>query len=111
MLLVFHCLSIIENGEKNSAYFLGLEKNRQYKNNIKQLFNEKNKIVHEDEDILKNMCNFYEKLYMSQSFNPFYEDFYKFLSIHNYLYLPSSAFFENQDSSLLLVEKMKLQCP
>ena len=63
----------IENGEKNSAYFLGLEKNRQYKNNIKQLFNEKNKIVHEDEDILKNMCNFYEKLYSNMEDNRYCE--------------------------------------
>jgi hypothetical protein len=43
------------NGEKNSAYFLGLEKSSQYKNTIKQLFNKKNKIVHKDDEILTTM--------------------------------------------------------
>lgn len=55
----------IEEGEKNSAYFCGLEKNRQEKNNIKSLL-VNNKEITDDKLILIETYKFYSKLYSSK---------------------------------------------
>ena len=53
----------IEQGEKNNAYFLGLEKSRQTKKTILKLKDEKGNIVTDQEQIIKIERSFYEKLY------------------------------------------------
>lgn len=58
----------IENGEKNTAYFLSLEKKRQLSNVIKSLRNGNDYISDEDQ-ILQSLCEFYEKLYKSCNTN------------------------------------------
>jgi len=53
----------IEEGEKSSKYFLGLEKQRQSHNVIGKLESENGDIVYKDNDILTNITRFYDKLY------------------------------------------------
>ena len=55
----------IEEGEKNTKFFLGLEKSRQTKKNISALRGEEGKIVTESSDILNLEKNYYEHLYTS----------------------------------------------
>ena len=55
----------IEQGEKNSSYFLRLESQRQSCNTIKQLKCGNDDIFTNNDDILKNMCDFYQTLYNS----------------------------------------------
>ena len=53
----------IEKGEKNNAYFLGLEKSNQTKKTILKLKNDKGQIVTDQAEIIKVEKLFYEKLY------------------------------------------------
>ena len=45
----------IEEGERNTSYFLGLEKHNQSKNVIKKV-TDQTKSVYSDNDILKEIC-------------------------------------------------------
>ena len=53
----------IEKGEKNNAYFLGLEKSNQTKKTILKLKDENGKIVTDQAEIIKLEKMYYEKLY------------------------------------------------
>jgi exonuclease III len=56
----------VSDGEKNTKYFLGLEKKHQTQNIINEILQENN-ILTESDDILGAMCDFYENLYSSNS--------------------------------------------
>ena len=58
----------IQEGEKSTKYFLGLEQKRQLSNNITQINNGK-KIVYSDKEILEEAAIFYENLYKSKNIN------------------------------------------
>ena len=58
----------VNEGEKNTKYFLSLEKKNQSNNVITKL-NTENGIVSSEGDVLKEMCSFYEQLYTSKSIN------------------------------------------
>ena len=55
--------------KKNTKFFLGLEKNPQTQNIIRELTNENSDFLNTDEEILGEMCNFYEKLFDTQNIN------------------------------------------
>ena len=55
----------IEEGEKSTAYFARLEKQRQTYNNISRLNTADNRIVEDDVTILEEAVNFYKGLYES----------------------------------------------
>lgn len=57
----------INEGEKNTSYFLGLEKKNQTNNTIKELRDVNNKIINTNSEIIKEICNFYENLYTTKS--------------------------------------------
>ena len=59
----------IEFGEKNSRYFLGLEKWRNDKKFIKSLKNKQEDLVNDQKLILEELDNFYEKLYFETETN------------------------------------------
>ena len=59
---------MIEEGERNTSYFLGLEKHYRSLNVIRKV-TEQTKSVYSDNDILKEICTFYEKLYQSKQIN------------------------------------------
>ncbi|CAC5405807.1 unnamed protein product [Mytilus coruscus] len=50
-------------GDKNSKYFLQLEKHRQESNSIKEIENDNGKLLTSTQDILNEIKTFYEKLY------------------------------------------------
>ena len=58
----------IEEGERNTSYFLGLEKHYKSKNVIRKVA-EQTKSVYSDNDILKEICTFYENLYQWKQIN------------------------------------------
>ena len=53
----------VENGERSSKYFLGLEKQRQCNNVINKLQNKDGNIVYNENDIKEEITHFYSKLY------------------------------------------------
>ena len=55
-----------ENGEKNSKYFLGLEKSQQMKKNIQNLTTSDGRTPNQTRDILQEEVNFYKNLYSSK---------------------------------------------
>lgn len=55
----------VSDGEKNSKYFLSLEKKHQTQNVIHEVLSE-NSLLTEDDDILGAMCDYYENLYSSK---------------------------------------------
>ena len=57
----------VEKGEKNTAYFLNLEKYRQSKNAIFKLTKSNGKQVNSKEKILTEIGNYYQKLYGSKN--------------------------------------------
>ena len=59
----------LEEGEKNTKFFLGLEKSRQTKKSITALKNKDGKIVTEHSEILNIERSYYENLYKSTSPN------------------------------------------
>ena len=59
----------IEFGEKNSRYFLGLEKWHNDKKFIKSLKNTQEDLVNDQKLILEELVNFYEKLYFETETN------------------------------------------
>ena len=56
----------VENGEKNTKFFLNLEKKRQEQNVITELKNENGKTLNKREAILQEIENFYKNLYSSK---------------------------------------------
>ena len=59
----------VKEGERNTKYFFGLEKSHQSNNVIKKLVTNENIHVNTNNDILGEMCNFYENLYTSKNIN------------------------------------------
>lgn len=57
----------INEGEKNTKFFLGLEKKHQTQNTIYELKDKNNETLTTDDDILGEMCCFYEELYRSKN--------------------------------------------
>ena len=57
----------IEQGEKSSKLFLGLEKMRQIKKNIKTLTTTDGRTITDQTDILNEQVNYYKDLYTSQA--------------------------------------------
>ena len=57
----------VEKGEKNTAYFLNLEKYRQSKNAIFKLTKSDGKQVDSEENIITEIGNYYQKLYSSKN--------------------------------------------
>ena len=55
----------VEFGEKNNAYFLGLEKKRQIKKSITKLLDDEGNIITNQRDILDKIKYYYKKLYTS----------------------------------------------
>lgn len=55
----------IEKGEKNTSFFLGLEKTRQSKKTITQLYDDNGNITNDQEKILLLEVNYYKNLYSS----------------------------------------------
>ncbi len=56
-------LKYIEDGEKNTKFFFGLEKKRQTNNLINSVYNGKGKLVYDSNEILNEGKLFYEKLF------------------------------------------------
>ena len=56
----------IEEGEKSSKYFLGLEKKRQNSNTIRKVKTVRG-TFYDDDNILKELESFYQNLYRSQN--------------------------------------------
>ena len=58
---------LINEGERNTKFFLGLEKTNQSKNTIKCLKNSHGKYVKSNDGFFYEMCSFYENLYTSKN--------------------------------------------
>ena len=56
----------IEQGEKNSNYFLSLEAKHQSSNVIRELIDSQRSIIRSDNEILGEMCNFYKNFYTTR---------------------------------------------
>ena len=56
----------VEQGEKNTKFFLGLEKSRQRKKNIRKLTTTDGQTLTESTDILNEQVSFYSRLYSSK---------------------------------------------
>ena len=59
----------VTEGEKNTKYFLGLETKQQSYNVIREIKSDENGICTTQNDIMGEMCSFYEKLYTSKNIN------------------------------------------
>ena len=57
----------VEDGERSTKYFLGLEKQRQSYNCISSLKNANGQYVHSDKEILDTARQYYSKLYRNKS--------------------------------------------
>lgn len=57
----------IEKGEKNTKYFLSLEKKRQIKKAITKINNENEILLTKQEDVLKGITQYYKKLYTTNN--------------------------------------------
>ena len=57
----------LEHGEKATKFFYSLEKKRQSHNIIRELLIENNVKINDDENILNNICEFYENLYSTRN--------------------------------------------
>ena len=56
-------VKFLEQGEKSTKYFFGLEKFNAIKKQVRKLVLDNGKIITTDDDILKEAEKFYEKLY------------------------------------------------
>ena len=83
-----------EEGEKNTGYFLSLEAKHQTANVIREVVCDDGKRVNTDNEVLGEMCNFYKKLYSSNSISD--------ISIENY--------FENIENICRLKDEDKQLC-
>ena len=71
-------IGTIENGEKNSKYFLNLENTRSGKIAVRRLFYSNGKITVNPQSILHELKNYYQNLYSNQDHNlsgELYSDF------------------------------------
>ena len=59
----------VEQGEKNTKYFLSLENKHQTNNRIISIKNRNGRSMHETVDILKETVDFYQSLYSAQDIN------------------------------------------
>ena len=59
----------INEGEKNTKFFLGLEKSHQTFNVIKELKTSDGRTAKSENEVLGEMCNYYENLYTSKNIN------------------------------------------
>ena len=59
----------VEDGERSSKYFMGLEKQRQSNNVINRVKNLHDKIIEDDNEILGEIKSFYDKLYTTTNPN------------------------------------------
>lgn len=57
----------VEEGEKNTKFFLNLEKDRQIKKSILKLYNKNGNILTNQTEILQREMEFYENLYKSKN--------------------------------------------
>ena len=57
----------VEDGERSTKYFLGLEKQRQSHNCISSLKNTNGQYIHSDKEILDTARQYYSKLYSKKS--------------------------------------------
>ena len=76
----------IEEGEKNTAFFLGLEKTRQRKKAINELYDKNRKSTTDQIEIMEIEVDYYKKLY--QSTNPDNDKLKKYIEntkVHNKL--------------------------
>ena len=55
----------IEEGEKNSKYFLKMEKQNYNNKHIKSIINSDGSIINNPKEILEEQANFFQKLYTS----------------------------------------------
>jgi hypothetical protein len=56
---------LIKQGEKNTKYFLGLEKTRQTRKTLNSLYDENGVITRQQTNILQLSKSYYENLYKS----------------------------------------------
>ena len=56
----------MDQRRREKQYFFGLEKKHQSHNIINELSTDQNGTVHSNNDILGEMCNFYENLYSTK---------------------------------------------
>ena len=83
----------IEEGEKNTPYFLNLEKNRQSQSVIKKLQKSDGSFAESQADLFKEMSKFYKTLYMSKKVDS--------TDINNYIAnLPRKMSLTESDSKL-----------
>ena len=68
----------LDEGEKNTSYFLNLEKQHQICNTITNLIDENGRSALTDKDILHQICNFYSKLYSTNDPRPDHIESYLF---------------------------------
>lgn len=71
----------IEEGEKNSSYFCGLEKRRQEKNSIRSLMIDNNEII-DEKMISSEIWKFYSQLYSSKFSSMDCENFFQDIAKH-----------------------------
>ena len=63
-LLVRSKCTWIEDGEKPTKYFLGLEKRNYVNNNISRLINSQGELINKQDQILEEITNFYKSLHV-----------------------------------------------
>ena len=101
----------IEQGEKSTSYFLGLEKARQASNCITCLKDETGTTHHSDDAILNVARSFYEKLYQSNASTcDDIDTYFKFLITENLLSDEDSLHCEglvSLNECTIAVKKMK----
>ena len=82
----------IEKGEKNTKYFLSLEKGRQLQKTITRLYNDKGEIIKNQDDLLLRQKQFYEEIYATK--NPTMENINQYLES-----VQLESIISNEDSS------------
>jgi hypothetical protein len=58
----------VEQGEKNTKYFLGLEKRNQEKKSLKCLIDNENRLITDPKKVLNEAANFYQNLYKRKNY-------------------------------------------
>jgi biopolymer transport protein ExbD len=76
----------IEEGEKNTAFFLGLEKTRQTKKAINELYDKNGKSTTDQNEIMEIEVDYYKKLYKSTNlYNDKLKKYIENTKVHNKL--------------------------
>lgn len=92
----------IEEGEKCSSFFLGLEKSKQSSNVIDKLTSSDGKVLETDEDILEECSCYYKSLYSSNS--PDKEEIKDYLSKTNFQNVLSNEESYKCENEVTLIE-------